>query len=344
MIKRYLELVAVLTITLAVLRVACGVDLGWSISPHPLWLPLALLIVHDGRTGLVAAVVGWFAIGALAMVGGEPVPWSEVLARLESGRELWVAVGLTCLGGISGLRRRQLRELEVSRRTSAMEAEQLRRESDVWAGIVGELRGKLLRMDLSVTFLRDISDRLASRDPETIARAILDFAMARTGAASGVLRIGRPGRWRLLVSVDSTDANDGALTSAMPPSQMPNDDGEVDLDKTIDTALALGRTVRKVDLKQPGPADADLATPLFEGGAGQPRHDREAGGQAEASPPGQGCIGMLVLREIPSDLLRTVDVDELAAIASWGASALVQAHARALLVGGEAAALWEELG
>jgi hypothetical protein len=241
------------------------------------------LAARYGVRGLVAAVpVAW---GALALLSG---PWrtAPVLALkvLATPSELGALAGALIVGWIASVHERQARLLEEK-----LQGVTARASRD--AAALGELRQAALalrarndRLDLSLTFLRDVARRIETGDRVTAAEAALSLVIARLGARAAAVEAPSSDARPL-----ATIAAAGAWHAAAAPDAP---------DATAAEALRSGQPVRAVDLAGAGPADSDLAAPIVLDGV---------------------TVGVLVVRGVSR--MGAAALRDLAVVAEWLAPA-----------------------
>jgi hypothetical protein len=262
---------------------------GWGVlRPHPVWLVVLALSARYGARGLLAAMpVAW---GTLALLAG---PWrsapSEVLAALATPVELGALVAAIIVGWIASVHDRRAQDLEekvqalVTRAThDAAALAELRRAALA-------LRSRNDRLDLALTFLRDVARRMDGGDLGAAAEAALALVAARLGARAAAVEI-RDAAGTLSIL---------AATGACDPTQPPGDDA------TVGEALRSGQAVRAIDLPGAGPGDSDLAAPIVVGGE---------------------IVGALTVRGVAR--VGAAAVRDLVVVAEWMATAFARARAR----------------
>jgi hypothetical protein len=217
------------------------------LSPHPVWLVVLAMSARYGVRGLVASVpVAW---GALALLAG---PWRTAPAftmkELATPAELGALAGSVIVSWIASVHGRTCQALEEK-----LQAVVAKANRD--AGALGELRQAALalrarndRLDLSLTFLRDVARKIESGDRMAAAEAALTLIMARLGARAAAVEIA-PSDGRPLSTLASAGAWHAAGGSDAP-------------DTTATEALRSGRPIRAVDITGAGPTDSDLAAPV----------------------------------------------------------------------------------
>ncbi|HXJ18859.1 MAG TPA: hypothetical protein VMT03_01395 [Polyangia bacterium] len=273
---------------LAVTAVASGephLGLG-RLSPHPVWLVVLALAARYGVRGLVASVpVAW---GGLALLGGS---WRTApglaLKVLATHPELGALAGALIVGWIASVHERQAHLMDEK-----LQAVSARASRD--AAALGELRQAALalrarndRLDLSLTFLRDVARRIESGERVLAAEAALLLVVARLGARAAAVLIPASGG-RPLATIAAAGAWQAAASDAP--------------DATATEALRSGQPVRAVELTGAGPSDSDLAAPIVLDGV---------------------AVGVLVVRGVSR--MGAAALRDLAVVAEWIAPAFEKA-------------------
>jgi hypothetical protein len=273
----------------AIALMARAPHFGWGVlRPHPVWLVVLALSARYGARGLVAAMpVAW---GALALFAG---PWrsapSQTLAALATPAELGALVAAIAVGWIASVHERHALVLEekvqamVSRAThDAAALAELRRAALA-------LRARNDRLDLALTFLRDVARRIDGGDLGAAAEAALALVVARLGARAGAVETrSADGTLAILAAA-------GAWDAAQPPGN----------DATVEEALRTGEAVRAIDLPGAGPGDSDLAAPIV---------------------TGDETVGVLTIRGVAR--VGAAALRDLVVVAEWLATAFARARAR----------------
>ena len=286
---------------LAVVAVAAPAPhLGWGfLRPHPIWLVVMALAARYGARGLIVSVpVAW---GALALLA---VPWravpARVLTELAHPPELGALAAALLVSWIASVHERRAQELEEQRDLLAGKA-----SHD--AAALGELRRAALslrarndRLDLALTFLRDVARRIDGGDVSTASEAALALVVARLGARAGAVQIAAtPG---------AKDGKDSSSTGAMTIVATTGAwaaPGPGESDATVVEALRSGEPVRAIDLPGAGAGDSDLAAPIV---------------------VGDDTVGVLTVRGVAR--VGAAALRDLAVVAEWLATAFARAHAR----------------
>ncbi len=234
---------AIVLVAVAVAVPAPAPRLGWGyLRPHPVWLVVMALAARYGARGLVASVpVAW---GGLALLA---VPWRAVptraLAELATPAELGALAAAIVVSWIASVHERRADDLEEQQQLlvgranhEAVALAELRRAAL-------SLRARNDRLDLALTFLRDVARRLDGGDVAAACEAALALVAARLGARAGAALALAPDSAPVVV------ATAGAWDAAAAPGVS---------DATVAEALRSGQPVRAVDLPGAGSGDSDL--------------------------------------------------------------------------------------
>src|SRR3954453_20576299 len=201
--------------TLGILAL-CGVPkLGLqSIAPHPIWLVVLVIAARYGTRGLgVALPIAWGAAALMSGRGGA----GRVLDTLSMPMELGALASVVLVGWIAS--GNEHRERGLARKTAELE-----RRVTADAGTIADLRRAALalrarndRLDLSLTFLRNIARRLHGSDAEAAAQAALELVVARIGARAASVEMLSGGELRQLavVGIWNRGAPDNTALSAV---------------------------------------------------------------------------------------------------------------------------------
>jgi len=258
-----------------------------AIEPHPVWLVVLVIAARYGTRGLAIVIaVAW---GALAIANGNEGP-GRVLDTLSMPLELGALAGTVLVGWItSGNERRE--------RALAGKVAELERRVTADSKTIGDLRRAALalrarndRLDLSLTFLRNIARRLHGSDAEAAAQAALELVVARIGARAASVEL---------------LSDDGGLRS-LAALGIWNREGP---DRTVLATVSGRQPTRGLELAEGGPGDSDIAAPIIDA-AGAVR-----GAIAARGVPGGGS-SMAALRD-------------LSVITDWASPALCDAQPEA---------------
>jgi hypothetical protein len=256
---------------------------------HPAWIPVILLAARYGPRGLFWSL--GVSVAALALVdlidGGNLAGLDD---RTHSASDLLALVSATLVAWIgmmhdSRMSRAQSRlDRSLEEQAKAQATEQALHDNLCY------LRGRLDRLELSLSVWRDLAGRLEKADIADAADAALELCSIRLGAQAGRVQV-RDG--------DNLTAVAGRGTWVMPAVRF-RDKG---LDATVQAALFS----RQVTLAGPDATDTDsaVAAPIIDEGSGV-------------------VLGMLALRALPEGGLRAADLHDLQIIAQWLAPALTR--------------------
>lgn len=269
------------TLALAALAAAPHFGLGL-LDPHPVWLVVVVIAARYGTRGLaIALLIAW---GGLAIVNGADGP-SRVLETLAMPIELGaLAASVLVAWIVSGNERRE----------QALDGKvvDLERRASVDASTIGELRRAALalrarndRLDLSLTFLRNVARRLHGADAEAAAQAALELVGARIGARAASVEIVAGGELVPLAVI-------GIWNREAP-------------DHTALAALRAGQPMRALELAEGGPHDSDIAAPIT-----------DATGEIR---------GVVAARGVPGGGASMAALRDLSVIADWASLAICDA-------------------
>jgi hypothetical protein len=278
--------------------------LGWGyLRPHPVWLVVMALAARYGARGLVTSVpVAW---GALALLAE---PWrvapARLLTELARPSELGALAAALLVSWIASVHERRAQDLEEQRDLLAGKASHE-------AAALGELRRAALalrarndRLDLALTFLRDVARRIDGGDVSTASEAALALVVARLGARAGAVQTPA-------AAGAVTGAGTGALIIVATTGAWAAP-GPGETDATVGEALRSGAPVRAIDLPGAGPGDSDLAAPIV---------------------VGDDTVGVLTVRGVAR--VGAAALRDLAVVAEWLATAFARARARRSLERGD---------
>jgi hypothetical protein len=261
----------------------CGV-----LRPHPVWLVVLALAARYGARGLVlSAPVAWGTLALLAL-SWRSLP-AHVLTELARPSELGALAAAVVVSWIASVHERRAQDLEEQR-------ELLAGKVNHDAAALGELRRAALalrarndRLDLALTFLRDVARRIDGGDVNAAAEAALTLVVARLGARAGAVEA-RAGEALTLLA--TTGAWDAAVSAG-------------GTDETVAEALRTGEPIRAIDLAGAGPDDSDLAAPIV---------------------VGTETVGVLAVRGVAR--VGAAALRDLTVVAEWLATAFARARSR----------------
>jgi hypothetical protein len=249
------------------------------IDPHPVWLVVLVIAARYGTRGLAVALpIAWGALAVLAGQGG----FGRVLDTLAAPMELSALAAAVLVAWIASGNERRERALTAK-------SGDLERRATADAATIAELRRAALalrartdRLDLSLTFLRNIARRLHGTDAEAAGQAALELIAARIGARAASIEMMSAGELRQLATVGIW-----------------NRDGQ---DRTALAAFGGRQPTRAVELADGGPGDSDIAAPIID-------------------PSGQ-VRGIIAARGVPGGGSSMAALRDLAVITEWASPAL----------------------
>jgi len=267
---------------------------------HPGWLPVILLAARYGPRGL------FWSLGAIAavLIGVDLVHDGDLAGlatRSHSASDLLALLAATLVAWVAMMHEgRMSRALDRLKLATEQQAEAEATEQALHDNL-GYLRGRLDRLELSLSVWRDIAGRIERGDIAEAADAALELCTIRTGATAGRVQF-RDGESLTMVA--------GRGAWVMPAVRFREKTG----DATVQAALfARQVTVAGADA---GEADSQVAAPIL---------DEESG----------VVIGMIALRGLPEGGLRAADLHDLWLVAQWLAPSLARPQKeppRALLI------------
>lgn len=262
-------------------------------GPHFAWIAVFLLSARYGTKGLcVSLSLSSALVIASAGILGQMRALGERLSGNADLAALVAAVLIAWVASTHENRRNDMaRELDAAKEGSRSDRKAAR---EMQSALVA-LRSRADRMSLSLTFLRNVAERLDGGNPEQAISAALTLAMTCLGARAGVVEIAGsiPG-----AGFDITPS----LSSWTGPW---NGDGSAPVlagDRVVAAALEAGMPLVAADVDGAGVGDADMVAPLI---------DRN--GKA---------FGVLALRGLPHRGAGMMAIRDLTVASSWLASAL----------------------
>ena len=192
-----------------------------AVEPHPGWLAVLVLSARYGTDGF------FLGLGAVSLVGGVvslitghalATAWGR-LDALKDGAALGASLLVSWVGSWHLQKENRLSE---RLREASDRAAQAERTIEALRGVTARLRSRVDRTSNSLTFLRDVADRLHGADPVAAAEGAADLAVARTGAHGVVIRVGTRGFERQLAIRDLRGPDrDEPLTNHAPDVVVP---------------------------------------------------------------------------------------------------------------------------
>jgi hypothetical protein len=270
-------------------------------GPHLVWMAVLLVSARYGTRGLFLSLpLSAGVVAATAQFLGQ-MPTLE--QRLDSSSDLLALVAVVLVAWVASThenRRGELTaELDAVRNRSLSDRKAAREMRDMLIA----LRSRADRMNLSLTFLRNVAQRLEGGDPEEAAAAALTLAMTCLEARAGVIRIGNTTRG------GTHDVMPG-LVSAHGPWNSDGSTPTLEGDRVVETALGTAQPVNAADIRGVCVGDADMAAPLL---------DRQG------KP-----FGVLAIRGLPYRAAGATALRDLAVVGDWLATVLTARNRRSI--------------
>jgi uncharacterized coiled-coil protein SlyX len=201
LLRRALEALA-LAAALAFLPELARTRSGAGFEPHLGWTAVLLLAARDGLGGFFAgliAVVTAIVLGSTIADRGLLAMWS----RLDSGPNLVAFAACLTVSWIGSWHLRRQADLRERLRTQSARAAEGEASIETLHTVIATLRARVDRTSSSLSFLRDVAERIESKNPVTAAEGASDLALARTHATAAAVWVGMSGFQRLLAVRDA---------------------------------------------------------------------------------------------------------------------------------------------
>jgi hypothetical protein len=229
-------------------------------GPHLTWIAVLILAARYGNKGLyvsltVSAAMVITAAGVLGKMGA-------LEERLAGSADLGALVAAVLIAWVASSHEKRREELDSKLGAAKGRSFADRKAARGMQDALVALRSRADRMNLSLTFLRNVAERLEGRDPQEAAAAALTLVMTCLQARAGVVMLGVP---RLVGS-------QGGGTPAFVPSRLScagpwNGDGSpptLETDRVVAAALDARRPVNAIDVADAQLGDAEMAVPLLD--------------------------------------------------------------------------------
>ena len=266
-----------------------------SLGFHPAWLPVIILSSRYGPRGLFWSLT--LVVGVMMLVDlAEGGRLGGLEQRLHGASDLLALVAATLVAWVAMMHEGRMGRLQ-SRLDSAIEVQvQAEATEQALHDNLGYLRGRLDRLELSLSVWRDLAGRLERGEHEDAADAALELCAIRTGADAGRVTL-RDGASLVVI------AGRGAWPTTVTRFR---DKDKAISDKTVQAALMS----KQVTTAPEDATDSDslVAAPVLDEGSGV-------------------VIGVIALRGIANGPLRSADLHDLQLVAQWLAPALARGHA-----------------
>lgn len=256
---------------------------------HPGWLAIIVLAARYGPRGLFwsLAMVFGILIGVDLIGGGD---LGGLQARLEGASDLFALFTATLVAWIGMSHEGRMTRMKVKLDHAVEVQQQGEATEHALHDNLGYLRGRLDRLELSLSVWRDLAGRIERGDLAEAADAALELCTIRSGASAGRVQL-RDG--------DNLSTVIGRGGWPVIPARF-RDKGII-VDKTVQTALVAKEVTVAAE---PGETDSEVASPIVD----------ESG----------VVLGMICLRGLPPGGLRSADLHDLTIVSQWLAPALAR--------------------
>ena len=260
---------------------------------HPGWLPVIVLAARYGPRGLFwsLAMVTGVLIGVDLASGGSLAGLDE---RVRGGSDLLALVTATIVAWIGMMHEGRMTRLQQR----LQDATEVQSEAEATEQALHDnltyLRGRLDRLELSLSVWRDLASRIERGDISEAADAALELCTIRTGAGAGRVQL-RDGESMTMVA--------GRGAWVLSPARFR------DKDKNVDGTVQSALFSRQVAVAEPDAPETDsqVVVPILD----------ESG----------VVLGAIALRGVPEGALRAAELHDLGLIAAWLAPALSRPQA-----------------
>lgn len=259
---------------------------------HPLWIPVLVFSARYGVRGLFISVA-LAAIALSAVSIAEHRGLVELAARGRNPYDLIALVAATLVAWTALIRDRRLARVVHEQEDMARWLVTSEETAGALREVVGVLRDRLDRIDLSISLWRTIAGRLDHAPLSDAAAAALELASLRSASAVGFVQRVRGGHLHTIATYGR-----GAGTS------------DISRDSTVQYAVANRRTAQRSQVPDASHEDSEIAIPIID---------------AET----RALLGVLAMRDAPQGRLRAAEVRDLELVAAWLAESFPRPHVRA---------------
>jgi hypothetical protein len=259
-------------------------DLGF----HPAWAVVTIFAARYGARGLfLSLALVWGGMIALGLVLDGS--FQGLASRSRSVSDLFALAAAILVGWIAMLHESRLGRM-AARLTIAEERRAAADETvEAMRDVIGFLRARNDRIDMSISLWRDLASRLERGEPAEAAGAAVELCVIRSGASAGVVH-----RW------DGNHLQPVAWRGQWSATDPGNRD--IQGDRTAMAAVQRQRPVLASEVDGVSETDSDLAVPVIgEGGA---------------------LVGVIALAGASPGRLRGADVGDAVVVARWLAPSL----------------------
>jgi hypothetical protein len=285
-----MEVIAAMVLMGAAIMLVSGDLCVPAVDVHPLWIPVLVFAARYGVRGMFMAV----AVGALGLAATCMVEHGEMASAMARGSNPYDVVALvacTLVAWTSMIRDGRLARTAQDGGELVQRLENSEETARALREVVGVLRDRLDRIDLSISMWRAIAGRLDHGTLNDAAAAALELAAIRTGAATGVVLLNTGFRLETIATYGHASGS-----------------GDFSSDRTVCWAFSHERPALRGHVRDATLEDMEVAVPII-GNDGS-------------------VIGVLAMRDTPPARLRAAEVRDVQVVGTWLAPAFVRSIAR----------------
>lgn len=280
--------------TMIVMGVAIALASGDLCVPgadvHPLWIPVLVFAARYGVRGLfIAVAMAGTGLAAACMIEHGAI--AGAAARGSNPYDVIALVSATLVAWTAMIRDARLAHSTQDREELARRLDNTEETASALREVVGVLRDRLDRIDLSISMWRAIAARLDHGSLPDAAAAALELAAIRTGAGTGVVLRASGGRLHVVATHGHAAAT-----------------ADFSSDLTIMHAFTQRRAGLRGRVAGATVDDMEVAVPII-------GHDGTA-------------VGVIAMRDTPPARLRAAEVRDLQVVSSWLAPAFARPRIR----------------
>ena len=285
-----IEVIAAMTLMGAAIMLVSGDLCVPAVDVHPLWIPVLVFAARYGVRGMFMAVaVGALGLGAACMVQHGEL--AGAMARGSNPYDVVALVASTLVAWTAMIRDGRLARSTQERDEFNHRLENSEETARALRDVVGVLRDRLDRIDLSISMWRAIAARLDHGTLTDAAAAALELAAIRTGAATGVVLLNTGFRLETIATFGHASGT-----------------GDFSSDRTVCHAFSHQRAALRGHVRDATLEDMEVAVPII--------------GQDGS------VVGVLAMRDTPPARLRAAEVRDVQVVGSWLAPAFGRSPTR----------------
>ncbi len=257
---------------------------------HPLWIPILVFAARYGVRGLFMAVaMAAVAVTSVCLV--EHGAMAGAVARSSNPYDVIALVAATLVAWTAMIRDGRLARGAVECDELVHRLDNSEETASALREVVGVLRDRLDRIDLSISMWRAIASRLDHGALSDAAIAALELAAIRTGAATGVVLLMAGGKLETIATYGHASPT-----------------GDFSHDRTVHHAFTHRRAALRGHVRGATLEDMEVAVPI--------------------TGPEGAVVGVLAVRDTPPARLRAAEVRDVQVVGSWLAQAFSRPQAR----------------